>query len=491
MRRLHQEAYTHGIAERAHAPEISVLLERYAGYAVDGLGAPYAAFNLAALDQYRDNLMVLTPDRAGDYAYLHYGRDISRASGFDQTGRRVGDLSPAMAISTIRNYDRALKLGAALYTVQRTAHSARTSVWESLIMPVISEAGDRYILVFTKPVELREQLLAAVLDSSTDGVFAFSPIRGRDGLIEDALITTANRRGAEIIGRKIDSLINRSALQNLPILTENNLWERCVAVMEARQLDRFETDYTISGREFWFQIALTALEDGLVMTLTDVTDLKLANLALQSRAASLAIEVGRERASVQALATEISARETREIELRRMAETDPLTGLLNRRTFEDSVSGEIALAHTSDLALTVMVIDLDLFKAVNDSYGHATGDTVLKITAEKLGFSVRRGSDLVGRMGGEEFAICLPRAEAAHGRRIAESLRAALAGTRIPTSCGKFIRVTASFGLATLLPDEDFRTLFERADQALYAAKKAGRNCVRFARPDQKFLQHI
>jgi diguanylate cyclase (GGDEF)-like protein len=487
---LHQEAHTHGIAERAHAPEIGALLERYAGYAMDGLGAPYAAFNLAALDQYRDNLMILAPDRAGDYAYLHYGRDISKASGFDQTGRRVGDMPPAMAIATIRNYDHALKLGAALYTVQRTAHASRASVWESLIMPVISEAGDHYILVFTKPVELREQLLAAVLDSSTDGVFAFSPVRGNDGVIEDAVITTANRRGAEIIGRKIDSLINRSALQNLPILTENNLWERCVAVMNARKLDRFETDYTISGREFWFQIALTALEDGLVMTLTDVTDLKLANLALQSRAASLAIEVGRERASVQALATEITERERREIELRRMAETDPLTGLLNRRVFADGVSSAIELARSSDTALTVMVIDLDLFKSVNDTYGHATGDTVLKITAEKLGLSVRRGSDLVGRLGGEEFAICLPRAEAAHGRRIAESLRAALAGTRIPTSCGAFIRVTASFGVATLLPGEDFQTLFERADQALYAAKKAGRNCVQFARPERKLLEN-
>lgn len=488
---MHHETHTHGIAERAHAPEIGALLERYVGYAAEGLGAPYAAFNLAALDQYRDNLMVLTPDRAGDYAYLHYGRDIAKATGFDQTGRRVGDMSPALAIATIRNYDRALELGCALYTVQRATHAARASVWESLIMPVISEAGDRLILEFTKPVELREQLLAAVLDSSTDGVFAFSPLRDGNGVIEDALITTANRRAAEIIGRKIDSLINRPALKNLPILTENNLWERCVAVMEARKLDRFETDYTIEGREFWFQIALTALEDGLVMTLTDVTDLKRANLALQSRAASLAIEIGRERASVQALATEISARERREIELRRMAETDSLTGLLNRRTFEIGMRGEIAMAHASGSPLTVMVVDLDLFKSVNDTYGHATGDTVLKITAEKLGTSVRRDSDLVGRMGGEEFAICLPRAEAAHGRRIAESLRAALAGTRIPTSCGEIIQVTASFGVASLLPNEDFSSLVERADKALYLAKKQGRNRVNFADPGEKLVQLV
>lgn len=488
---MHLETYTHGIAERAHAPEIGALLERYAGYAAEGMGAPYAAFNLAALDQYRDSLMILAPDKTGDYAYLHYGRDISKTTGFDQTGRRVGDMSPAMAIAAIRNYDRAIELGCPLYAVQRTLDSSKASVWESLIMPVISEAGDRYILVFTKPVEFREQLLAAVLDSSTDGVFAFSPMRNSNGHIEDALITTANRRAAEIIGRRIDGLINQPALKNLPILTENNLWERCVAVMEAQKPERFETDYTIEGREFWFQIALTALEDGLVMTLTDVTEMKLANLALQSRAASLAIEVGRERASVQALATEISARERREIELRRMADTDPLTGLLNRRTFEISMRGEIAMAHANDAPLTVMVVDLDLFKSVNDTYGHATGDTVLKVTAEKLGISVRRDSDLVGRMGGEEFAVCLPRAEAAHGRRIAESLRAAIAGTRIATNCGKFIRVTASFGVATLVPGEDFRALFERADQALYAAKKAGRNCVRFARPDKTFIEHV
>lgn len=488
-RRVRQEIHTHGISERAHAPEISALLEHYSGFAMDGLGAPYAAFNLAALDQYRDNLVILMPDKIGDYAYLHYGRDIIRASGFDMTGRRVSNLPPEMAISTIRSLDRALELGCALYIVQRTMQTTLASVWESLLLPVVTEAGDRYVTVFTKPIEFREQLLSTVLDASNDGIFALSPIRTQDNRIEDAMITTANRRGAEIIGSQITKLINRSALKNLPILTENNLWERCLTVMETGQIDRFETNYTIGERQFWFQIALTGLEGGLVMTLTDVTDLKMANLALQSHTASLAIEIGRERASVRALSTEISAREQREIELRRLAETDSLTGLLNRGTFETYVAKAMTAAQHVDAFLTVIVLDLDHFKSINDTFGHATGDIVLKATAEKLGLSVRRGSDLVGRMGGEEFAICLPRAEGAHGSRIAESLRAAIAGMQIVSHQGKIIRVTASFGVATLVPGESFRQIFARADQALYQAKKMGRNRVRFAEPERKLLQ--
>jgi diguanylate cyclase (GGDEF)-like protein len=488
---MHQESHTTGIAERAHAPEIGALLERYASFAVGGLGAPFAAFNIAALDQYRDNLMLLSPDGRGDYAYLHFGRDLIKAFGFDQTGRRVGDLPPEMAIFAIRNFDRARKLGCALYTVQRAAQSSRASIWESLILPVITEPGDSLLLVFTKPIEFREQLLSAVLDSSRDGVFAFAALREGDGRIEDAIITTVNRRAAEIIGRGVNDLVDRSALQTLPLLTASNLWERCVAVMDSGSMDRFEIDYTIQGREYWFQIALTALEDGLVMTLTDVTELKRANLALQSRAESLAIEIGRERASIRALSTEITARERRETELRRMAETDPLTLLLNRRTFETAVVHSIARSHATNVALSIIIVDLDHFKAVNDTYGHATGDTVLRAMAEKLASSVRRDSDHVGRLGGEEFAVCLPSAEAAHARRIAESLRGALAGTSIPTACGKIIRVTASFGVATLLPGEDFEQLFERADRALYAAKSGGRNCVRWDESDDAQLKLV
>ncbi len=156
----------------------------------------------------------------------------------------------------------------------------------------------------------------------------------------------------------------------------------------------------------------------------------------------------------------------------RAADTDPLTGLLNRRGFQ---SGYEELPPRGRIAL--LAIDLDHFKKINDSHGHAAGDTVLKKVAAIIREELR-GGDLGGRMGGEELALLLPAADPAGARRVAERLRSRLAAERFEAAAGPF-QVTMSIGLvATSGPRPALPALLESADLALYRAKAEGRNRV-------------
>ena len=179
-----------------------------------------------------------------------------------------------------------------------------------------------------------------------------------------------------------------------------------------------------------------------------------------------------------ALTTEISRRETLEQELRTLATTDSLTGLLTRRHFLELGMRELRRKLRNDSELSVLVIDLDHFKQINDSYGHAAGDKVLSAIGE-LCRSQLREVDLVGRLGGEEFGVLLPDAGLELAGQIAERLRQ----TQASFTCshgGKPISVTMSIGVSGVGPEEKaLENAFSRADKALYLAKEKGRNqCV-------------
>lgn len=166
-----------------------------------------------------------------------------------------------------------------------------------------------------------------------------------------------------------------------------------------------------------------------------------------------------------------------ELELRRLASTDGLTGLSTRRAFKEEGDRFVALARRHRTPLSAIAFDIDHFKHVNDTYGHAMGDLVLK-SISAIALDTPRDSDLVGRLGGEEFAILLPGADLASALAVAEKLRRTIetsefAGTEPP------LCVTSSFGVTSLDPDiDDLTGLMVKADQALYRAKKNGRNCI-------------
>jgi diguanylate cyclase (GGDEF)-like protein len=168
----------------------------------------------------------------------------------------------------------------------------------------------------------------------------------------------------------------------------------------------------------------------------------------------------------------------RERALREEAVTDTLTGLHNRRYFDAQLEREMARARRGGAPLAVILIDLDRFKDVNDEFGHAAGDRVLQAAAALLGRSVRAG-DLACRYGGEEFALLLRHTDLASACRRAESLRAEFERLEVTCHDRALGGITASFGVADLAAGTaDRDALVRAADEALYAAKRAGRNRV-------------
>jgi diguanylate cyclase (GGDEF)-like protein len=166
-----------------------------------------------------------------------------------------------------------------------------------------------------------------------------------------------------------------------------------------------------------------------------------------------------------------------EAEVRRLALTDPLTGVGNRRRLDEALRTEISRMHRYDGRLSAVMTDLDHFKRINDRHGHQVGDQVLQEFARLLQ-SHCRDSDLVARFGGEEFVILMPEVGLDEARACAERMRATLAQATIPPLAEP---VTASFGVAELAPGEDGEALLRRADEALYAGKAAGRDRVTVA----------
>jgi len=162
-----------------------------------------------------------------------------------------------------------------------------------------------------------------------------------------------------------------------------------------------------------------------------------------------------------------------------LALVDPLTGAFNRRYLDAHLPKLLSRCANVKKSLAILMIDIDHFKKVNDLHGHAAGDAVLKETVNRISQSLRP-SDLVVRMGGEEFAVILPETNLPLTMAIAERLRLCIQDVPFTIHDGIFLPVTISLGAASIRPDyePESNAVFERADAALYQAKKTGRNCV-------------
>jgi diguanylate cyclase (GGDEF)-like protein len=189
--------------------------------------------------------------------------------------------------------------------------------------------------------------------------------------------------------------------------------------------------------------------------------------------------------SVERMATALSEIEeahrqarSAQADLRRLASIDELTGVANRRWFTAMASRELERCRRFNHQLALLMIDVDHFKRVNDTHGHAVGDEVLKAFTRVLEGNLR-SVDLLGRLGGEEFAVVLPEADQDAATHTAERLRLAVEALQFPFEDGSVLRITTSVGIATMaLTGESLDSLLARADSALYAAKHQGRNRV-------------
>lgn len=204
----------------------------------------------------------------------------------------------------------------------------------------------------------------------------------------------------------------------------------------------------------WLQVRTRpTTEDKTLVVVTDVTRIKQAELQLQS-------------------ATD---------QLKHLVRTDSLTGLLNRRAFDAAMDSEITRSARAGTPMSLLLIDVDRFKAYNDEYGHPSGDECLKLVAHHLASSLKRSSDLAVRYGGEEFAAILPGTDEDGAYLVAETFRKSLADARVPHTGAERGILTASVGVATYMSDNlhrDAAELIQTADEALYSAKAAGRDRV-------------
>lgn len=169
----------------------------------------------------------------------------------------------------------------------------------------------------------------------------------------------------------------------------------------------------------------------------------------------------------------------RELEaLAGLARRDALTGLPNRRAFDEALARELARADRGGAPLAVVALDVDHFKRVNDAHGHAAGDAALRAVAERARGALRAG-DLLARVGGEEFGALLPGAALADAREVAERIRAAVEAAPVPVTAASVpLRLTVSLGCAARVSGEAAAALVGRADARLYDAKRGGRNRV-------------
>ncbi|MDP3897784.1 MAG: diguanylate cyclase [Mesorhizobium sp.] len=202
----------------------------------------------------------------------------------------------------------------------------------------------------------------------------------------------------------------------------------------------------------------STLDGGILAVLSDISARKVAEQAL----------------------SELNAR------LEVLAMTDGLTGLLNRRAFDQTLRDEYARCQRNDEPLSLLMIDVDMFKAFNDSYGHPAGDRCLRSISECLVKTLKRAVDKSARYGGEELAVILPATSFEGAWHVAETLRLAVHALAIPHSHSKSKIVTISIGVSSVKPATEqigVQELVGRADEALYDAKAAGRDCVRRWRP--------
>jgi diguanylate cyclase (GGDEF)-like protein/PAS domain S-box-containing protein len=348
--------------------------------------------------------------------------------------------TPIIILTGQNNTDfalKALKIGASDYLVKGDFSQ------DSLIKTI------RYTLQRTK-MEKRNLLLVAALKATANGII----ITDRNASIKWANPAFTKLTGyslKEAIGHKPSELV-KSSLQPQPYYQQ--MWQ------------------TLLAGKPWRGEIINKRKDGSLYN----EELNIAPVL--NKAGVIEHFIG--------IKEDISSRKRMEEKLKILANTDPLTGLFNRRVFLERLEEETERLNRSEThCATLLMLDLDFFKQVNDNYGHATGDKVLCCFANVLTTTLR-SIDLAARLGGEEFAILLPSTTSKGALIIAERLRLNVANNLVEHRNYR-VKFTVSIGIASLSKkDSDYENVLHRADAALYTAKDKGRNQSCLFSPTQK-----
>jgi diguanylate cyclase (GGDEF)-like protein/PAS domain S-box-containing protein len=326
----------------------------------------------------------------------------------------------------------------------------RERIQQEIIVKSLPNGDKRQCLVeirdassdYSREQALREneQKLRTVLEDQLDMICRFFP---------DTTLTYVNGAYARHFGEKPENLIGKRLVDFLPNNEPSGMMNhlaRFSSRVPVRQVERQVTTPTGIRWHLWTDRAIFDSSGNIVQ--------------------------------FQSIGSDITARKEMEEQLRQLATLDSLTGMANRRHFLTSANKEFNTMRRHGRELAFFALDIDHFKKINDTYGHAIGDEALRRFAEVCQETLR-SSDVLGRLGGEEFAVALPEISLDTASDVAERLRKLISEIRVPTPQGE-VAFTVSIGVTCAMPeDTSAERALIRADIALYSAKRAGRNQIK------------
>jgi two-component system, cell cycle response regulator len=304
-----------------------------------------------------------------------------------------------------------------------------------------------------KMLDRDRSLLNGLLNTSQDGVAVFESIRDRNRKIVDFACLVANPLAVMAIGDMSLTLVGKRLLRDFPENLLKRLFQLFIDVVDNCTILDKEYYYQQEAFQGWFHLVVVKLNDGFIVSFTDISEKKHMEFALQEANQELHLQ----------------------------ANLDSLTKIANRRRFDEYFTQEWSRCARDRQMLSLILCDVDFFKAYNDNYGHQAGDICLTQVAEGMNSVIKRATDLLARYGGEEFAIVLPATDSDGALKVAEEIRTAIKHLKIAhTFSGVSEYVTLSLGVASVIPDRNlsFESLIACADRALYEAKQLGRDRV-------------
>jgi len=312
-----------------------------------------------------------------------------------------------------------------------------------------------------------EARFRAAVEGSADAFILLRGVRDCTGAILDFVYLDANHCWTQWTGYSRANTIGKTLTEIWSEELSEPIIEKYRRSVSTQQTIEEESENVLPDvKPTWMHSQVVPFGDCVAVTIRDISERKWLQQRLEEQIDRMR-EVNTQLEVQQQQLAMANAR------LEMLAQTDGLTGLKNHRTFHERLAEEIHRTARYDLPLSLLLIDVDRFKAYNDTFGHPAGDQVLKQVAQILQSNIR-AADLAARYGGEEFVIVLPHTGAEGALQIAESLRLAL-----EQACWPDRAITASFGVATWTPETaNAATLIAQADAALYHSKRKGRNRV-------------
>lgn len=420
------------VADELNHPALVRLLE---GWHALRRGKPLPSYDLLrlnALGPLRDDAMIVEAiDGGADFEYSHYGKNIARHYGTNLRGRRVSQIPGHISTFFQSVYQAAMRRQEPVYTEHEPPKDVLVRSWSRLVLPFAGRDGS--------------------VEAFLVGNIAEDPMRGIIDAMMDAVILMDHRFNIALVNPAAEALFGYS---------EPELKGRHVGVILPGPL--INTMDTNAG--------LSVVEDG--QPKRRLNGRRADGRPLQLVAAMNTARLANSDYSVVCLRESDLVQDNSD-EIRRLAYSDPLTGIANRFVFEDRLRHAIKQVKRHRRLMALHIIDLDGFKAVNDAYGHRVGDRVLNEFAERVK-SVVRETDTFARWGGDEFAIVQTDLHSTDG---AEQLAARILATLDPAPVieGQIIPLRASVGIA-IYPrcGRTVAGLLDAADRALYAAKRSG-----------------